>query len=114
MTYCPLQHNDEEDVVRLAHTYIGNPCRRWLVGEMSRTNKNVSDYTLKQYKDLIAMFTLKVEMTPIDFTQKMFAVKLGNLPFDTFYSNFTHILNQCPVDITSSTTVMIAALETKP
>ena len=46
---------------------------------MSRTKKNVSDYTLQQYKDLIAMFTLKVEMTPIDFTQKSFAVKLGNL-----------------------------------
>ena len=109
-TYAPLAHNSEEDVVRIMHSYILNPCKKWVVNKFQLSGSSIEDYSLDGYKQLVSEFSLTLELSPVDYIQKLFALKLGSLQFDAFLTQFNSILTKCPADITGSHLVMIAAM----
>ena len=45
-TYAPLAHNSEEDVVRIMHSYILNPCKKWVVNKFQLSGSSIEDYSL--------------------------------------------------------------------
>ena len=110
LTYCPLAHNEGGDVLRCMHSYVANPARRWIVNKMMLADKTIDDYTLAEYKELLSSFTLTLELGPVDYVCKLFAIKLGSMPFEAFMSQFNAILIKCPADVTASEVIMIAAL----
>ena len=110
LTYCPLAHNDAGDTLRCMHSYVANPARRWIVNKMMLAEKTIEDYTFAEYRDLLSSFTLTLELGPVDYVCKLFAIKLGSMPFEAFMSQFNSILIKCPADVTSSEVIMIAAM----
>ena len=108
-SHAPLAQNPPMSILRFAHTYVINPCKKRVVHQLESQSKSIEDLSLEEYKALLKEFKLKPEPTREEHVKQLFALRMGSLPFETHCTKFYQQQSKLPIHLQTDHVVMIAA-----